>query len=239
MADIQIAVINASSLLADTDITAALPALQTQITRDFAPVWGIDATLRFVPKGQSPLPTEWWLTVIDDPDHANSLGYHDLTPQGLPIGKIFARTIATYKESWTVTASHELLEMLADPNINLTVLEDGPKGGGRLYAYEVCDACEGDAFGYAIDGVLVSDFVYPAWFETFQPAGTKFDFSGKITAPLQLLSGGYISVYDIQGPANWTQLTAEAGNMRARPPVGSRRERRTIPVGQRVRSTAY
>ncbi|MBV8658125.1 MAG: hypothetical protein JO142_09920 [Burkholderiales bacterium] len=238
MANIQIAVINASTLMSDADISAAIPALQTQISRDFAPVWGVDASLRFVPKGQNPLPTEWWLTVVDDPDHANSLGYHDLTKQGLPIAKIFARTIQHYKESWTVTASHELLEMLADPNINLTVLED-TKTGGRLYAYEVCDACEGDDFGYAIDGVLVSDFVYPAWFETFQPAGTQFDHAGKITQALQLLKGGYISIYDIQGPAKWTQLTAEAINMRARPPIGSRRERRTIPVDQRVRSTAH
>jgi len=42
-------------------------------------------------------------------------GHHDLTPDGLPVGKSFAGTDKHFGHSWTVTASHELLEMLADP----------------------------------------------------------------------------------------------------------------------------
>ena len=46
---------------------------------------------------------------------------------------------------WTVTFSHrELLEMLADPNINLCAFDEDAR---RLYAYEVCDAVEADALG--------------------------------------------------------------------------------------------
>jgi len=57
--------------------------------------------------------------------------------------------------------SHELLEMLADPWINWCATGNDSK----IYALEVCDAVEADDLGYDIDGVRVSDFVTPAWFE--------------------------------------------------------------------------
>jgi hypothetical protein len=45
MANIQVAVINTSTVLTDDQVQAAVPALQIQVHRDFAPVWGIDADL--------------------------------------------------------------------------------------------------------------------------------------------------------------------------------------------------
>jgi hypothetical protein len=107
-----------------------------------------------------------------------------------------------------------------------------------LYAYEVCDACEADAFSYAISGVSISDFVYPSWFESFRyPKSTQFDFRKKISKPFQLLKGGYIGYYDVTAGTGWQQLGAQKNNFRARPPVGSRRERRSIPMANRIKST--
>jgi len=237
MPNIKIAVLNPSTVVPDADVKAALPAFQSQVSDDFAPAWGIDASLRFVASGSKPAAGEWWLSILDDSDQAGALGYHDLTKEGLPLGKVFAKTDLTFGENWTVTFSHELLEMLADPNINLTVFDES-QGGGRLYAYEVCDPCEADQFGYKKNGVVLSDFVYPSWFEGFRAAGsTQFDYQKEITKPFQLLKGGYIGIYDVKSGSGWTQLTAEKVNFRARPPVGSRRERRTIPVEKRIKST--
>src|SRR5260370_15791019 len=160
MANFKIAVLNASSVLTDDDVAAVVPALQTQVSRDFAPIWGIDADLRFVAHNDKPAAAEWWLVMLDNSDVAGALGYHDLTPQGLPLGKVFAKTDMDFGEQWSGTASHELLEMLADPTINLTVFEESTSGG-RLYAYEVCDACESEKFGYKSHVVLFSDFAYP------------------------------------------------------------------------------
>jgi hypothetical protein len=191
MANIQIAVINASTVLTDSDVEAVLPALQTQVHRDFAPPWGIDADLTFVPQGTTPVPGSWWLTVLDNSDQAGALGYHDVTNEGLPLGKVFAGSDLQYGYKWTVTASHELLEMLADPAINLTVFVQSDADSGKLYAYEVCDACEADQFGYEISGTMVSDFVFPGWFETFRsPGSTAFDYGKHVNSPLQLLPGG-------------------------------------------------
>ncbi len=230
MPDIKIAIFNLSTVLTDTQVQQAVPALQTQVTRDFFPAWGIDAELVFVPHG-TPLPLDmWWLGVFDNSDIAGALGYHDLTPQGRPLGKIFAATDLHSGHSWTVTMSHELLEMLADPDIDFTVFLQDTASTGRLYAYESCDACEADQFGYQIDGTLVSDFVYPAWFQPTAPAGAKLDHMGKIKAPLELLPGGYIGVFDLAG-GGWTQLVPPGAQLAYadRPRVGSRRERRRTP----------
>jgi hypothetical protein len=229
MANIQISFMNRSTVLTDDQVEAAIPALQTQVHRDFAPVWGTDADLTFVPTNGNPAPGTWWLSIFDNSDVADALGYHDLTPDGLPIGKVFAGSDIQFGQSWTVTASHELLEMLGDPDINLTVFVQDSNTAGKLYAYEVCDACEADEFSYAINGVQVSDFVYPAWFESFRAeASTQFDQQRQIDAPLQLLTGGYIGVFDVSSGSGWQQLQAEnapvTSLMRAR--LGSRRERR-------------
>ncbi|WP_222932722.1 hypothetical protein [Nocardia yunnanensis] len=226
---------NRSTVLTDAEVSAVVPALQTQVHRDWAPAWGSDADLSFVASAQQPEPGSWWLVVSDDSDQAGALGYHDLTPEGLPLGKVFARSDRDAGLQWTVTASHELLEMLADPDINLAAYEFSTATIGRIYAYEVADAVEANQYGYQIDGVLVSDFVFPAWFENFRKAGsTQFDYGKHLTAPFELLPGGYIGVFDITGGSGWHQLTADNAParyaMRAR--VGSRRERRRTPRDQ-------
>jgi hypothetical protein len=82
-----------------------------------------------------------------------------LTTEGLPIGKVFAASDLKAGSSSTITASHELLEMLGDPKVNLTVFVQNSNTAGTLYAYEVCEPCEDDSLGYHIDNILLSDFV--------------------------------------------------------------------------------
>ena len=239
MSNVKVAVINASTVLKDADIGKVVPALQAQVRNDFAPAWGIDADLVFVPKGSEPPLGAWWLAILDNSDQAGALGYHDLTDHGLPLGKVFVATDIQYGNQWTVTVSHEVLEMLGDPDVNLAATVDQPNGGMRLYAYEVCDACEGDQFGYAIDGVLVSDFVYPAWFEAFRTSGSaQFDKQKAINAPFEILAGGYIGIFDCPAGGGWTQITSDksALHYHMRAPVGSRRERRRTPRSQWLKS---
>lgn len=236
---IQISVINESTVLADADVVPVVAALQKQITNDFRPIWGTDAELTTFPKGTTPPTGSWWLVPLDDSDQANALGYHDLTTEGLPIGKVFVASDLKAGTSWTVTASHELLEMLGDPNINLTVFVQNLNTAGVLYAYEICDACEDDSLGYQIDNILLSDFVYPTWFESFRAEGsTQFDRMNKINTPFQLLVNGYIGVFNVTAGSGWQQQTAEkrSTDVLHRGAVGTRRERRTIPHDQWVNS---
>jgi hypothetical protein len=150
-----IAIINASTCLSDAQVKAVLPALQKQVSDDFQAYWELDCTLSFLSHDEL-LTNGWWqIAVLDNPDQAGALGYHELTSQGAPLGKIFAKLDLDSGSSWTATLSHELLEMLADPWINWCAFGSDNK----LYALEVCDAVEADNLGYFIDGVLVSDFV--------------------------------------------------------------------------------
>ncbi len=242
--NILIAVKNLSTVVTDAELAAAVPAFQKQVSRDFVSSgWGIDAELVLLKKGDKTPAAAWLLGVFDDADQAGALGYHDLTKTGMPLGKVFAKTTQHYGGKWTVTFSHELLEILADPNINLCAFDEE---AGRLYAYEVCDAVEADDLGYDIDGVTVSDFVLPGWFEPLHVGKhEKFAFKSKVSAPFHLLAGGYIGYYDLSG-GGWQQLTARtAADARrltardagppphlARPRVGSRRERRRTPKVQ-------
>jgi len=240
MTNIKIAIVNESTVLSDADVRKALPDLQTQIHRDFAPAWGIDADLQFIDPGQKIPNGAWVVGIFDTSDQANALGYHDVTNDGLPVGKVFAKSDLDAHLSWTVTASHELLEMLADPDINLTVFTLNEFNSARLIAYEVCDPCEADADGYKIGHTLVSDFVFPSWFETFRAPGTQFDFQKLIKKPLELRPGGYISFNDISSGVAWQQIEERAGESAVplRPRVGSRRERRRTSRTLWYRSTA-
>ena len=227
-------VINVSSVLTDKQILPVIAALERQVQQDFAPIWGVSANLNYIPKGKKPSANNWWLLICDDSDQAGALGYHDLGPNGLPIGKIFAGSDIKMGHAWSVTASHELLEMLADPGINLTVLVQSSATARTLFAYEVCDACEDEKFAYKIDGILVSDFVYPAWFQSHSPAKTQFDFCKKIKKPFELLDGGYIGAFKIGDGSGWQQILASKmpTGINFRPRVGSRRERRRTPREQ-------
>jgi hypothetical protein len=238
----QISVINESTVLTDAEVQPAVAALQQQVSGDFRPIWGLDAQLTFIPQGSQAPANTWQLVVLDDSDQADALGYHDLTADGLPIGKVFADSDLKAGTSWTVTASHELLEMLADPNINLTVFSQNADTSGILYAYEVCDACEDDSFSYQINGIDVSDFVYPSWFEDFRTQGSaQFDFRNQIQSPFQLLTGGYIGLFNVTAGSGWQQKTAEKTpkNLKSRGHVGSRRERRAVPRTQWLRSLSH
>lgn len=206
----KVAIINRSTVMTDAQLQPIVAALQIQLDRDFSPAWGISATLSFVGKSATAPSGVWQLIIQDTTNQQGALGYHELTTDGNPIGYVFAKTDIQNNLSVSVTISHELLEMLIDPDINLTAFIQTTNTAGTLYAYEVCDACEDDSFGYQINGILVSDFVYPAWFESFRRTGsTKFDFQGRITKPFQLLHGGYIGIFVVNKGTGWQQIFAE------------------------------
>lgn len=215
--------------MTDAQVSTIVEALQIQVSRDFAQYWS-DASLVFVAKGATPPHDAWVLAVLDNSDQADALGYHDLTPTGQPLGKAFAASDIKDGLTPSVTISHELLEMLADPEINMCAENDTT---GKFYSYEVCDAVEDDSFGYSINGVLVSDFVLPAWFAPSLPG--PWSFCKNAPGPFQLCPGGYISTCN-PGEPGWTQVTAEAvPNKKARysrDTIGTRRWRRV--AGQKM-----
>jgi hypothetical protein len=220
---LQLAVINESTAVAAADVQGMIPAFSQQWNTDLKSVWGVDsATLTFVPQGQTPAAGTWWVVFLDNSDQANALAYHDLTNEGLPISKVFVKSIQADKSSLSVGASHELCEMAVDPWLNGAYQD--PQG--IFWAGEVCDPVEDDQYGYQIGATLVTDFVTPNWF-AHEYAQATIDFKGHATAAFAVLSGGYAQKFDAK--KGWQQITGSKAKLRqraAQAAPGSRRERR-------------
>lgn len=218
----KIAVINESAAISDTKVESYLQAFETQWNRDLAPAWDIArADFVFVSSASRAPRDAWWLVWLDDSDQADALAYHDLTDDGAPMSKVFVKTIQAEKASLSVAATHELVEMAIDPTINLAAQD----ARGIFWAYESADPVEADEFGYEIDGVRVTDFVLPSWFD-FKGSSGPYDFKRHCTDAFQVLRGGYAQRYDHR--AGWVQVNATItrGARALQASHGSRRDRR-------------
>jgi hypothetical protein len=220
MKPIPVSVINSSKVLKDAEIAAAVPALQIQVSEHLAPRWHIDAALEFVPTGKQPSSSgNWRLEILDDTDYPPDSGYHNVGSDGIPYGRVFVNTVRQYKESWTITASHELLEMLVNPYVYLAayVPFDGDYSySGTFCSLEICDPVSPDANGYKINGIDVSDFVFPEWFSPFlaRPGADQskqVDYCKHLADPAPVIgSGTTISVF------GWRDLQSQQAAGEAR-----------------------
>lgn len=191
---------NLSSKVSDEEALKVVAALQIQADRDYTPHWNIPASLEYL--GKQPPPADdvskhdtGIVYLQDKADIEGALGYHDLTAKGLPVGFVFLDIAAQIGEPWPNTASHEILEMLGDIDVNVLYMGPHPtKKRNVMHWGEMCNAVQ--AQSYQIDGVTVSNFVLPPYFRTNAEAGVKSDFMGSGLKPFGVNRGGYIGFYD-------------------------------------------
>jgi hypothetical protein len=183
-----IACFNRAKTPLGVDFDKLIAAMQVYVDRYVAPVWGTPAKLV---KSKDYVKGAWAIVFLDNADAAGALAYHDLTPDGLPQSKVFVRTTIQNGDLVSVSASHELVEMLVDPAINLMTTGPDPK---TIYAYESADPVE--ALSFPVNGIPMSDFVYPSYFEAFhKPGSVTFDHLKKVKRPFQVLKGGYQIIF--------------------------------------------
>src|SRR3984893_915791 len=156
---VTIACINKATVDLGVPFDRLTAALQKCYDDHFLPVWGYPVKLY---KTKVAKHSDWQLVYFDDADTAGALGYHDLTKDGQPVSKIFVKTTLADNQVVSVTACHELFEMVIDPIANLWA----EAADGTEYAYEMCDPVEEDTF--LVDGIEMSNFVHPSWFEPFK-----------------------------------------------------------------------
>jgi hypothetical protein len=194
----KIAVFNKATTPLGVDLDKLIAAMQVYINKFIVPVWATPATLV---KSKGYIPGAWALLFLDDADQPGALAYHDLTPDGLPQSKVFVRTTLDNGDLVSVSASHELVEMLVDPAINL--MSTGPDAK-TVYAYESADPVE--ELTFPVSGIPMSDFVYPSYFEDFhKPNSVRFDALGKVKRPFEILKGGYQIIFK---GGKWSQVFA-------------------------------
>jgi len=142
--------------------------------------------------------------IVMDDIGIDAAGVHE-DRDGQPFALI---TASSDIDVWSLTASHETLEMLVDPFGNRLVAGDSPKTGqGRVnFLVEVSDPSEADEFAYTVNGVLVSDFYTPKYFDPVAAPGVRYSFTGAITEPRQVLKGGYLSWSDPVSGHWWQEI---------------------------------
>jgi hypothetical protein len=229
--------------IADEDVQRVVRAVNRQIAGDFAPYWSLGATLRLEGRaGRQPsrqsladMRGDAVLYLWNRADVDGALGYHDLNHRGIPFGVVFTALSEQAGEHWSVTLSHEALELIADPESNLLAMGPHPAHPGRdvFHWYEMCDAVQDER--YQLDGVDVSNFVLPLYFTGGDETGGRNDFLGRRHGGKTLRSfgvnpGGYVGFFD---PKLGRMDTAEA-DARAR-----RRQAIRGRVGQARRAVRY
>jgi hypothetical protein len=195
----QVALVSESKSIALDEVLRVSAALQKQATRDLAPIWEVIATVDAFAKLED-VPLGYWPIMIRDNIGFNAAGIH-LDKDGQPLA------LVTSGPDWSLTASHEALEMLVDPFGNRVVAGDSPKSDqGRVeFLVEVSDPSEAAEFGYTVNGILVSDFYTPQFFDPIQAPGVRYSFTGALTEPRQVLAGGYLSWHEPVSD-HWFQL---------------------------------
>jgi hypothetical protein len=208
MLPLRIALTSRSDEVSTAHLQHVAAALQTQVIRDVAPIWSVTATVSAFEWGH--LPVGFWPLVIVDkiegPHEVDIHGVH-VMKDGLPMG------LVQYSPSWSLTASHELIEMIVDPVGKWTLPgRSWEEGQGQVdYLVEACDPCQDASFAYPIDGVLVSDFVTPHFYGPFEIAGARYSLGGNVEGPRRILRRGYLSWRDPRSGEIW-QRKWEGGN---------------------------
>lgn len=223
-----ISVVNFSDL-ADNEVQDAIRAVNRQIQEDFAPIWGAVWDLRlhgssFDASNPDTLSEEFVqgeavLYIVDESHLPGAAGYHALNGREIPFGFVFV----TDPNDWTVTLSHEALELIIDPTVNVLVPGPDPRPGRAdntvLHAYEVCDAVERTS--YLIDGVRVSNFITQQWFFPDDAPGTRNDFLGVGVPSFDATPNSHLAFLDLN--TGWVTYFGTAA-MEVQPVCAARRE---------------
>lgn len=196
------------------DVSRVAAALQRQATRDFSPIWNVQATVDAFPRLED-VPVGYWPMIVEtDIKRPGAAGIHE-DKDGQPFALI------AMSDSWSLTASHEMLEMLADPFGKRVIPGRSPKRGQDRVEFlvEVCDPCEADECAYTVNDILVSDFYTPNFFDPTDSKSTRYSYTGALTKPRQVLRGGYLSWHDPVSDHWWQEIY-----------FGQRREYRDLGV---------
>ncbi len=205
---VSVLVVNVSTTIDDDTFDRAVAAVEAQVNTDFQPVWGVGASLaaRRLDLGGLRANVDGGTQAIlyvgdhtSDPTAGISsvFGYHDRTRSGLPYAFVYLDVCTLRGEPWTCALSHEVLELLADPDTTSTAPGPAPEGSGLEgdvpFSLEVCDPTQGDR--YEIDGVPVVNFVTRAYFGD-GPVGAATNFLELDLPPFGVRPGGYTQYDD-------------------------------------------
>lgn len=236
----RIAIENVASAVKPADLAKVIVALNKQLL-EFGKFWNISASCQVGASSSA----DAIIYLQKDLTNDGYLGYHSVSASGRPYGVVLTALSERLGEPWSVTLSHEVLELALDPEANRYAIGTHPTEDRNVfYWYEACDAVQAEK--YLVDKVWVSNFVLPLYFTPVDEVGSlsKIDFmrvtgkkSGSLSS-LWLTSGGYAGYYD---PVTGTDDTVFADKLsRERHEIrkGAGKARRAAKYRGRVQSGA-
>lgn len=202
----QISLMNRAHL-PQPDIDAYLSAQNVQLGQFFK-WWGLGSNI------SEDTNVDVIVYLVTEMDVENALGYHDATARGIPFGVVDVQLATKLGEPWTVTASHEVLELLGDQLVNDFSLGPHPVSRRLVFHWhEMCDAVQADS--YPINGVMMSNFVLPHYFTINEEEGAQNDYLNLGLKSFGCRPGGYIGFYDPKVEDHVTWSPDQRGRVRS------------------------
>jgi hypothetical protein len=208
--------------ISDAELLTVIRAINQQIEFDFTPYWSMPATVRLEgtmleqPRANAAAAVMRGDAVVylsSSRTKSNPEGFHDRNYRGIPYGVVYSEISEKMGDPWSVTLSHEVLELIADPQANNYV--QGPKPNDLrkkvFFWFEMCDAVSSGT--YEINGVALQNFLLPAYFEPPVP-GARTNFLGTELRPFGIAPKSYVGYYNPETQQQETIDSDEVGKRR-------------------------
>ena len=162
-----------------------------QALDNFCGAWHCNGALYF---GAPKTARDWVVTFNNVSDVPEAIGYHE-SVGSRPEAFVSVQTAVQAGLPWGVVFTHELFEMLGDPEASAADVTSWGIGqfgeNSTFYFREVCDPVQSEAF--RLGPVRISDFVYRSWFTP--GAAGPYDAMRAVGQPLTLAPNSYASFY--------------------------------------------
>lgn len=194
-----IALVSRVGALQHAELSRVAAAIDRQVREHLMSVWEVEGTVRAFGSHEDVPDDHVLCTVIPPNPHDGIAGVHK-TENGEPFANV------EYGSSWSLTASHEILEMIVDPTCDLVMDGIAPVvGGGEVeFLAEICDPVQ--TRGYLCNNELVSDFVTPEYYATKKKAGRRATFGAPDMGVRTLAPEGSLAWKAASG--DWFQMVA-------------------------------
>jgi hypothetical protein len=120
----QVALVSETRKISSSPLSMVSAAIQKQVSRDLGPIWDIEATVDAFDNLED-VPLGYWQVIIKESIGFDAGGIHLNTDNGQPFA------LVEYSEDWSLTTSHETLEMLVSWGVPFP---DGVPHFSRLFA---------------------------------------------------------------------------------------------------------
>lgn len=218
-----VGIVSETPALSMGELTRVAAAIAHQVVHDLGPLWGITVAVSAF-ETLSDVPDDYARLLVMKTMAAGFFGLHKTKN-----GQFIAFVRHTPKSlRWAIHASHEVIEMLVDPDGQRKASGPSPLDGTVQadFVVEPCDPVQDPEFAYiGINGVPLSNFCTPSY---YGGPGGGVTFKPAIATPFSIAEGGYVTWRDpATGVFSMTELsggeltTRELGN--ANPIHGSLR----------------